>query len=388
MEIGIHSKKKFLFFLSHPAHFHFFKNVIKNLKESGFEIIVVIKEKDILRNLIEQSGIPYVCIQRDENLKRKNSRFSILFNAGYSLLKRDWGLFKIVKDVHPDLLIGSETSIAHIGKLFNIPSIIINEDDWNIQKEFVYPTYPFSTVIVAPRVCNVGRWEKKKIAYEGYQKLSYLHPDYFYPDRSVLNELSPQGKPYIIIRSVSMTAHHDSGKKGLTPELTDQLIKKLEPDFQIWLTVEGDAEEHFKKYLLKLPQHKIHHALYFSRLLIGDSQSMSVEASMLGVPSIRISDFSGKISVLNELEDKYKLSYGITPGDNAALFELINKILYTETSEIYRSRSAKMISEKINVTKFLTWLFSEYPESVNYTKKNINWQEKFSNENLNYTISQ
>ena len=39
-------------------------------------------------------------------------------------------------------------------------------------------------------------------------------------------------------------------------------------------------------------------------MLVCDSQSMTVEAAILGIPSIRYSDFSGRIGVLEELEKR------------------------------------------------------------------------------------
>jgi uncharacterized protein len=67
----------------------------------------------------------------------------------------------------------------------------------------------------------------------------------------------------------------------------------------------------------------MHHVLANASLLISDSQSMSVEAAMLGVPSLRFSSFAGKISVLEELEHKYKLTFGIDPSSpNKLLFKI------------------------------------------------------------------
>ena len=132
-------KKRVLFFLAHPAHYHLFKNVIQQLNLLGYENLIVIKEKDILSNLLKNNNIPYVCIQKDENVRRKNSYISILFHAAISLIKRNIKLLMLVLAKRPDLLIGSETSITHIGALLRIPSIVTNEDDWQLQKEFVYP---------------------------------------------------------------------------------------------------------------------------------------------------------------------------------------------------------------------------------------------------------
>ena len=39
---------KILFHLGHPAHFHLFKNTIKNLIKDGNKIFIIIQKKDVL----------------------------------------------------------------------------------------------------------------------------------------------------------------------------------------------------------------------------------------------------------------------------------------------------------------------------------------------------
>ena len=51
--------------------------------------------------------------------------------------------------------------------------------------------------------------------------------------------------------------------------------------------------------------------MVFASLYIGDSQTMSAEAGVLGVPFVRFNDFVGRIGYLRELEDTYELGYGI-----------------------------------------------------------------------------
>ena len=343
----------------------------------GYENLIVIKEKDILSNLLKNNNIPYFCIQKDENIRRKNSYISILFHASISLIKRNIKLLMVVLAKRPDILIGSETSITHIGSLLRIPSIVTNEDDWQLQKEFVYPTFPFASVILAPAVCNVGRWERKRIAYDGFQKLSYLHPKYFNADPNIQKKLYSDNRSYILIRLVSLTAHHDVGKRGLSVKLLDSILNELNGKFRIYLSAEGHLDQRLEKYKLELPTDKIHDALSFSRLLISDSQSMSVEASILGVPSIRISDFAGKISVLNELEEKYKLTYGISPNNEYTVLSTLRRILFEESPEVYRLRATKMLADKIDVTAFFVWFIENYPESFKIMKKNPDYQYKF-----------
>ena len=45
--------------LSHPAHFHLYKNAVKNWQEHGKNVYVLIKTKDILEELLQNSKIPY-----------------------------------------------------------------------------------------------------------------------------------------------------------------------------------------------------------------------------------------------------------------------------------------------------------------------------------------
>lgn len=48
-------------------------------------------------------------------------------------------------------------------------------------------------------------------------------------------------------------------------------------------------------------------------MFIGDSQTMTSEAAVLGVPSVKCNSFAGKLSVPNELEDTYALCYAFQP---------------------------------------------------------------------------
>jgi len=103
-----------------------------------------------------------------------------------------------------------------------------------------------------------------------------------------------------------------------------------------------------------------------------------MEAAMLGVPSLRFNDFAGRISVLEELEHKYGLTYGI-PTDNPT--KLINKLKeFLSNSNLkddFVSRRKKMLADKINVTAFLTWFIENFPESKRIMKENPDYQNKF-----------
>ena len=348
-----------LFFLSHPAHYYFFKNVIQILESRGHSTTIVIKKKDILEELLINEGKQYTNIQPQPR-ERKNNKFSIILSSLLDLAERDFQLFRLVRKQKPDLMIGSETSIAHVGKLLCIPSIVTTEDDFAVQKEFCYPTFPFATKLVAPDICDLGPWEKKKVGYNGYQKLSYLHPDYFDPDAGVVKNFNADGSPYFLLRFVKLTAHHDLGAKGISQEIAKRIINLLEPHGKVCISSESTLDAELEKYRLQLNPNNIHHVLAHAEMLIGDSQSMAVEASILGVPSIRFSHFIGNISVLEELEHKYQLTFGVPSDQPDQLIEQIKKILnMTDRRSIWKEKRDVMLSDKIDVTQFLVNLIED-----------------------------
>ena len=105
---------------------------------------------------------------------------------------------------------------------------------------------------------------------------------------------------------------------------------------------------------------------------------MSVEAAMLGTPNLRFSDFSGRISVLEELEHNYGLTLGIKTNEPKRLIEQTNEILSNgNAAAVSQSKREKMLSEKIDVTAFLTWYIESYPESRKIMNDNPDYQYRF-----------
>ena len=362
---------KLLFVLGHPAHYHLFKNIVRRLEADGHQCRILIKEKDILERLLQNESWVYQNIQPRANIKRKRKLASILFHSARDLLLRDLKLWQIVRTDRPDLMIGSEASIAHVGRVCGIPSLVVNEDDLGVQKEFGYPTFPFATHIVAPLPCDLGRWNKKKIGYPGYQKLAYLHPRHFSPDIQKVKCINPSLEPYFVIRFVGLTASHDVHIRGLGEDVVREVFALLESRGRVFISSERSVPPAFQKYQIQMMPNDIHHLLSFADLLISDSQSMTVEAAVLGTPSIRFSDFVGRISVLEELESKYGLTCGIRPSNGRQLIQKTREMINTRgLKEEWRRRREKMLAEKIDVTSFFVWLIEEYPRSVSWINRN------------------
>ena len=113
----------------------------------------------------------------------------------------------------------------------------------------------------------------------------------------------------------------------------------------------------------------------------------------------RFNDFVGRIGYLRELEDVYELGYGIhatqlkseelirradgsaQPSGVEELYKRVEQLVAMPSDErraTFQSRRQKMLSEKINCAKFLTWFIENYPQSVDSVRHaDAEFWEKF-----------
>ena len=355
--------------IGHPAQFHLFRDLIISLREKNHKVFVLITTKELVQELCQSYQIKY-------DLVLSTRKKSTLFQMVYTLIKRTIQVFFFSLKNKPDVLVGSEVTFPLVGKLLRIPTLVFSEDDAEIIPEFVKIAYPFATSIISPSACDAGKYNYKKIAYNGYQKLVYLHPDIFKPsDENVYQIIN---KRFFLLRFSGLSAYHDKNKTGLTHELAQKIINLLEPFGDVYISSEVELPEKLLKYKLKINPTDIHKIIYYADLFIGDSQSMAVEASLLGTPNIRFNDFVGKIGVLEELEKIYHLTLGIDTKNGEMLLEKINQYLNDpEIAQVFKKNHKKLISEKINVYKFFEWFLLNYPNSSKIIQENPDYQYNF-----------
>jgi predicted glycosyltransferase len=338
---------RYLIYLGHPAHFHLFKNAIKILTEKGHDLKILIKKKDVLEDLVKSAGWNYININPKG---RADNKFAIAL----ALLKRDWQFLKICSMIRPHLMIGTSAEISHIGKLLGIYSIVVNEDDDFIVPLFAKLAYPLANKILAPNCCSVGKWGNKKIGYNGYHELAYLHPKYFTPDENVGTYLKAGKEKYFIIRFAKLGAHHDDGRTGITTEIAREIIKKLSVNGNVYISSEKVLEAEFEKYRICIKPEEMHSALYFAEMYIGDSQTMAAEAAVLGTPSIRFNDFAGQINYLEELEHCYYLTFGIKTTEILKFYNKIDELLNNpDLKKEWNKKLLKMFDQTQDITELL-----------------------------------
>ena len=363
----------YYFVLNHPAHYHLFKYAIHDLKHIGHQCDIFIRPKDVLRKLLDRDEINYIIISDSIRNKKR-----ILFQSIRGLIKKDFELIKYIKKRKPDLMIGTDWAITILGRIFDIPSLVFNEDDTIATPENKI-FYPLAKNLVIPDCCDKGLWENKRISYSGYHELAYLHPKRFNFDYEIIKKYLNNNKPYIIIRLVKLTASHDKGNKGLGFQLLDTIIEKYKERFLILISFEGEINKRYADYSFIFDPSLMHHFLAGAHLVIGDSQTMIAEAAVLGTPSIRFNDFVGKLSYLEDLEHVYDLTYGFKTTEKERFLLKIEELLMTnDLKNRWQVKIRNMYKDKIDVASFFTWLIENYPNSLRIIRENPDHQYNFN----------
>ena len=355
-----------LFDLSHPAHYHLFKNLIIDLKQKGHHVWVTAKSKDVLLDLLNASQFDYIL------LKKSNSRILNHINGVLQIRS-------LIKQYFIDFVIGVTAlgSQACIGT--KAKSIVFDDDDISATPIFAAASHSFANHVISPDVLKSQRSLKKYFYHHSLHELAYLHPNRFNKDIHLISKLRINiDQKIFILRFSSMNAHHDVGERGINTKQTEELVQILEQKGRVLITSEKVLPTHLQKYYLHIAPKEFHHVLACADMLVCDSQTVASEAAVLGVPSVRINTFVGRISYLEELEHKYQLTFGFKPWQFIDAIEKIKELLSLDNSKyIFEQRRQKMLKDKIDLTAFMIWFINLYPKSVDILKQNPDYQLKF-----------
>lgn len=344
---------KILIDIGHPAHVHLYRNFYREMKERGHSLYVTVKNLPSATRLLDLYGIPYTEI---------GAKGSTIVSKGLRQVLFSLKLADIAGRLGIDLGFGSSISLAHASRLCRMKSVIFDDDDDQVQPLMTRYGYPFADLIVSPSSLINARASRKALFYPGYHELAYLHPSRFTPDPGVLNDagVSP-GEPFFIMRFNAFTAHHDRGVRGLSLAQKLELVKLLESHGRVFITTEAETEPELAKYRLSISPDKAHSLLSYATMFIGDSQTMTSEAAVLGVPALRCNTLAGSISYLREQEETYALTYAYKPTEFDRFRDKICSLLESrDLHEEWQRKRNLMLGEKIDVTAFMVWLAETY----------------------------
>lgn len=335
--------------IGHPAHVHLFKNYIFHLQNTNQRFVVVSRDKEITNQLLEHYKIPYTSISKQAKG---------LFMMFLELIIRDFRILKLHWKHNFKVAIGTSVSIGHLTllSLGRVKSYNFNEDDDDLVPLFAKISYPFNTKIIIPNSVEFAKYKHKREIYNSYHELAYLHPNNFTPNEEILKKYGLRKGEYIIARFSSLEAHHDAGILGISNQLWDK-IKELLEGLVLIESIEGKRTHQIDIW-------DMHHVLNYAGMLVSDSQTMTMEAANLGVPSVRINSFARQIGVLKELEFDFELTKSFLPNEEQ---EILNYIKDLRVNSFHKSafleKHAKLLNEKVDFNEWIRDYFERLKAS-------------------------
>lgn len=335
-----------LFDITHPAHFHLFKNFIVYLKQHGHTVVITSRKKDVLEHLLDDFGLQYFSL---------SSPAKSVLGMFFEMFKRNKRIFQLHKKYKFEASFGTSVSIGFLNLRYDVPAYNFNEDDDLVVRKYTWLAYPFATKIINPDCIQFQKWKKKRVLYPSFHELAYLHPNNYKPNPKTLNKYSLQKSEYYIIRLSALEAHHDNRAKGISETLLNKILA-IGADCQVVKSIEKSKSH-------QIEPHDMHDIIAFAKAVISDSQTMTIEAAVLGVPSIRVNTFVGKSTVITQLEEQYQLTYGYLPDQEKEILHMVARVL-GERKPDYTKRWKKLLEDKID---FNNWMISYFNKQILHT---------------------
>lgn len=361
-----------LFATFHPVDPQVVRYVAKNLIYNGDKILFTVVEKEnIINDIIKSYGFPSKIIG-----KNKKSLLGKLIN----LLCINYNMMQVVRKFEPDIIF-SPTSPYNgiISKLFNISQICWADTETaglNLKSSL-----PFIDTLLIPESFYKNLPQKNKIKYNGYKEIAYLHPNWFKPDKNILNDLNlkPNGK-IVLMRFSALNAMHDRGLKSellTNEEKVLNFIKKIEKLYgaKVFISMtERNLDSRFDKYKLNIHPSNYIQLLSFCSLYLGEGTTTASEAGVLGIPWINIQ--KTKRGYLIDQEENYGLGFRMDNLDKAFL-KAEEFLKNNNINKEWKLKREKLLEDKIDVTSFFTWFLINYPNSRKVMIENPNFQNNF-----------
>jgi predicted glycosyltransferase len=348
---------KLLIDIGHNAHVHLFKNLAIALIYEGWDVLFSVREKGENVALLRAYGLPF----RVYGLTAKSIGAKI-----FSVFRKNHALSLIFRSFKPTITIShSSFSLSQVSWFYRIPNITL-EDTGNMEQILLY--LPFTKVMLTPETYHRTHG-KMQIRYNGFHENAYIHPNFL-----KLNPgLSNPSRPVILIRLVDWYASHDIGQKGLSGSVIQEFISLMNGRAEMKILSEKPLPAEWQRYALQIAPHKLHDYLNQVKLYIGEGATLASECAMLGIPSIYINSRSAGVIEAQAgagMLYHYKNSDGVI----AKAQEILSD---PDSMSIHKARANQFLKDKINLSRFLVWFISNYPESHHIMKQNPDYQYNF-----------
>jgi len=336
----------------HPAHIHFFKHAIRVWRERGDEVLLLGRDRDVMRQLL--TAYDWIPSQIVSSTRRSN-RFPLR-----EMLARQAAVASAIRDFRPTLVLSLMGSYTQAARLFGVPNIIFTDSEFQSFNHRI--AHPFATRIYTPR-CFWKELGPKQHRYDGYHELAFLHPRRFEARRDVLERLQvnrtadspgtsehPGPGEYAVIRTSAWNTLHDIGESGLGTSFEALMAAVLER-YSVYLVPEGgQLEPRWARHRLSVPPHEYHDVLAFAGLVITEGASTASEAACLGVPAVYVN--TTRRGYLEDQEERYELVHNFT--DPALAMHKVRQLLSEPPRPDVLARAReRLVADHLDVTDYV-----------------------------------
>jgi hypothetical protein len=282
--------------IQHPAHVHFFRNAISELRAGGHEVHVFARRNEVTVDLLDTYGIDHEVLADESDSLGQLAKVQATY---------EFRLFRRARRLQPDVMtaIGG-VAVSHVARLVGARSVVFYDTEHaTIIRRLAYP---FADEVCTPD-CYAGNVGKGHVSYPGYHELAYLHPDRYEPDDSVLaDEGLEETDTLAVCRFSGWDSSHDVGQGGFDDPA--EVVEHLrDVGATVRLTSETELPPELERFQLSIAPERMHDLLYHADLYVGEGATTAAEAAVLGTPAVYVNTLT--MGYTNELEERYGLLF-------------------------------------------------------------------------------
>lgn len=262
--------------VQHPAHVHFYKHAVEELRERGHDTHVFAVDKDVTVDLLDAYDVDHTVLAgRAPGASVPRAQ-----------LTYEYRLWRAARGIGPDVVTGiGGVAASHVAALVGARSVVFTDTEHATLSNRL--AFPFADLICTP-TCYRDQVGPKQYAYPGYHELAYLHPDRFTPDPDALDDVDVDpDDTFVVFRLVRWDAMHNVGGEGF--EDLEEVVERLEATgADVLITSEKSHPPALEGYRATVATHRMHDLLAHADLFVGESGTMTAESAVLGTPSIYV----------------------------------------------------------------------------------------------------
>lgn len=296
-------KKKIWIDLDNSPHVPFFKPIINELTQRGYDLLIT------ARDCFQVCGLADLMNIKSKKIGKHYGKHLLL--KGVGLLIRSYQLAPTVLYAKPDLAIshGSRSQIL-LSALLNIPSLAIGDYEFTKGVGIVRPTYALVPELIPDDAFK--RDKRSLFKYPGIKEDVYV--PFFEPNPAIMDEIGINDSELIIsIRPPATEAHYHNPESeilfqsivdfiGHKPNTRIVILPRNELKQTAWIRSTWSRWCETKKIII--PDHVVDglNLIYHSDLVVSGGGTMNREAAAMDVPVYSI--FRGKIGAVDRYLSK------------------------------------------------------------------------------------